>query len=63
MKLCERIYLVGSGQLGLSDTGDSHVYLIDGEQELALDDLRVLRHIDRVMRDGKVVASDGVVLQ
>ncbi len=27
-----------------------------------LDDLRALRHIDRVMRDGKLVASDGVVL-
>jgi glyoxylase-like metal-dependent hydrolase (beta-lactamase superfamily II) len=54
MKLCERIYLVGSGSVGLSDPGDCHVYLIDGGQELALVDAgcgagaqRILENIRR----------------
>lgn len=40
MKLTDRIYLVGSGQLGFNLTSDldCHVYLVDGGSELALID-------------------------
>ena len=40
MKLCDQIYLVGSGNqgIGISDDYDCHVYLIDGGDELALVD-------------------------
>ena len=38
MKLMERVFLVGSGQLGLSAPGDCHTYLVDGGSELALVD-------------------------
>ncbi len=43
MKLTDRVYLVGSGQYGFSMTCDydSHVYLIDGDGELALIDAGV----------------------
>jgi glyoxylase-like metal-dependent hydrolase (beta-lactamase superfamily II) len=38
MRLHPRIYLVGSGELGLSDSWDCHVYLVDGGSEMALVD-------------------------
>lgn len=38
MRLHPRIYLVGSGELGLSDSWDCHVYVVDGGNELALID-------------------------
>lgn len=38
MRLHPRIYLVGSGELGLSDAWDCHVYVVDGGSELALID-------------------------
>jgi glyoxylase-like metal-dependent hydrolase (beta-lactamase superfamily II) len=38
MRLHPRIYLVGSGELGLSDSWDCHVYVVDGGGELALID-------------------------
>lgn len=38
MRLHKRIYLVGSGELGLSDSWDCHIYLVDGGSELALID-------------------------
>ncbi|MEM7343924.1 MAG: MBL fold metallo-hydrolase [Chloroflexota bacterium] len=38
MRLHDRIYLVGSGEMGLSDAWDCHVYLIDGGDSLALID-------------------------
>ena len=38
MRLHPRIYLVGSGELGLSDSWDCHVYVVDGGSELALID-------------------------
>jgi len=38
MALHEGIYLVGSGEIGLSDAWDCHVYLLDGGTELALID-------------------------
>ena len=38
MRLTPRLYLVGSGEVGLSDLGDCHVYLLDGGDEYALID-------------------------
>lgn len=38
MRLTERIYLVGSGEVGLSGPDDCHVYLVDGGDEYALID-------------------------
>ena len=38
MRLSPRLYLVGSGEIGLSDPDDCHVYLLDGGGEYALID-------------------------
>lgn len=38
MKIADRIYWVGSGCVGLSAPGDCHVYLIEGDDALALVD-------------------------
>ncbi len=38
MRLTPRLYLVGSGEVGLSDPNDCHVYLLDGGGEYALID-------------------------
>ena len=38
MRLTPRLYLVGSGEVGLSDPDDCHVYLLDGGDEYALID-------------------------
>jgi glyoxylase-like metal-dependent hydrolase (beta-lactamase superfamily II) len=38
MRLTPRLYLVGSGEVGISDPGDCHVYLLDGGDEYALID-------------------------
>jgi glyoxylase-like metal-dependent hydrolase (beta-lactamase superfamily II) len=38
MRLHPRVYLVGSGEIGLSDSWDCHVYVVDGGSELALID-------------------------
>ena len=38
MKILDDVYLVGSGQMGVSHPFDCHVYLIDGGDELALVD-------------------------
>jgi glyoxylase-like metal-dependent hydrolase (beta-lactamase superfamily II) len=38
MRLHPRIYLVGSAELGLSDSWDCHIYVVDGGSELALID-------------------------
>lgn len=38
MQLLERIYMVGSGEIGLSDPNDCHIYLVDGGDEYALID-------------------------
>ncbi len=41
MKIIGNVYLVGSGRIGLSHSFDCNVYLIDGENELALIDAGV----------------------
>lgn len=38
MRLTQHIYLVGSGEIGISDPDDCHVYLVDGGDEYALID-------------------------
>jgi len=38
MRLAPQLYLVGSGEVGLSDPDDCHVYLLDGGDEYALID-------------------------
>jgi hydroxyacylglutathione hydrolase len=38
MRLTPQLYLVGSGEVGLSDPDDCHVYLLDGGDEYALID-------------------------
>lgn len=38
MRIHPRIALVGSGEIGLSDSWDCHIYLLDGGSELALID-------------------------
>lgn len=38
MRLTPQLYLVGSGEMGLSDPDDCHVYLLDGGGEYALID-------------------------
>lgn len=56
MRLTRQIYLVGSGEIGLSDPDDCHVYLLDGGDEYALIDAgcgteRSLAGILATMRD------------
>lgn len=69
MRLTERIYLVGSGEVGLSDPDDCHVYLVDGGDEYALIDAgcgseaSVAAILDVIARDGLDPARlRGVVL-
>lgn len=38
MRLAPQLYLVGSGEVGLSDPDDCHVYLLDGGDEYAIID-------------------------
>src|SRR5690349_9576805 len=38
MRLHPRVYLVGSGEMGLSDSWDCHIYVVDGGSELAMID-------------------------
>jgi glyoxylase-like metal-dependent hydrolase (beta-lactamase superfamily II) len=58
MKLSDRIYLVGSGNMGFSmtDAYDCHVYLIDGQDELAIIDagagMGVPEIVDNIRADG-----------
>ena len=61
MKIADRIYLVGSGDLGLSmtDAFDCHVYLVDGGSEAALIDAGGGRDIAAIL---KIVEDDGIPL-
>jgi len=53
MKIMDNIYLVGSGQVGLSHPFDCHIYLIDGENELALIDAGAGEDVDKVLSNIK----------
>lgn len=56
MKIAKDIYIVGSGQIRLSNPMDCHVYLVDGGDELALIDAGVGYEtdliIDNIRQDG-----------
>lgn len=58
MRLHPRIALVGSGEMGLSDSWDCHVYLLDGGSELALIDAgggreaSYPRMLENIVQDG-----------
>lgn len=56
MKITDRVYLVGSGKFGLSHSFDCNIYLIDGEDELALIDTGAGENVDRVLAN---VRKDG----
>lgn len=50
MQILDNVYLVGSGNIGLSNTYDCHVYLIDGgNHELALVDAGVGLESNRII--------------
>jgi len=52
----DNVYLVGSGQIGLSHAFDCHVYLIDGEGELALIDSGAGVDVDLILSN---IEKDG----
>jgi len=56
MKIIDNVYLVGSGQIGLSHPSDCHVYLIDGENELALIDAGVGIEVEKIFAN---IENDG----
>lgn len=62
MKLTEEVYLVGSGSagIGLTDDYDSHVYLINGREELALVDAGAGMGVPQIL---DVVRADGFRLE
>src|SRR5690554_5399011 len=53
MKLTKDVYLVGSGQMGIhmTDAYDCHVYLIDGQEELALIDAGAGMGVDDILKN------------
>jgi len=59
MKLTDGIYLVGSGDLGLTDDYDCNVYLLDGGTEAALIDAGGGRDVDAILNN---IERDGVPL-
>jgi hydroxyacylglutathione hydrolase len=59
MKLTNGLYLVGSGDFGLTDEHDCHVYLLDGGTEAALIDAGGGRDVTAILDN---IKSDGVPL-
>jgi len=59
MKILDNVYLVGSGQIGLSHPFDCNIYLIDGEDELALIDSGAGADVNPVLSN---IAQDGFQL-
>jgi len=57
MRIAERVYLVGSGAIGLSHSLDCHVYLVDGGRELALIDAGAGLGVNDVLAN---IAADGL---
>lgn len=60
MKLAKDIYLVGSGEIGLSEAFDCHVYLVDGGDEMALIDAGAGRDVDQILER---IRQDGLSLE
>ena len=59
MKLVDKIYLVGSGDLGasLTDASDCNIYLVDGGSEAALIDAGGGQDPDAILR---IIQSHGI---
>jgi len=59
MRLSERVYLVGGGDLGFGISGDldCHVYLVDGGEELALIDAGAGRSLEPILNN---ICRDGL---
>ena len=59
MKIIDRIYLVGSGKHGfaISNTCDSHVYLIENDREHVMIDAGVGMEVDRIVEN---IINDGI---
>ena len=66
MKILTDIYLVGSGQMGVSHRFDCNVYLIDGGDELALIDsgagVGVRRLVSNIRKEGFAPEKIGKIL-
>lgn len=60
MKITDNIFLVGSGQIGLSHSSDCSVYLIDGGNELALIDAGVGIEIEKIFANIKEDGFDPI---
>ena len=58
MKILEDLYLVGSGQIGLSHVFDCHVYLIDGGDEIALVDSGAGLGVREILSNVKSIGLD-----
>ncbi len=58
MKILDDVYLVGSGQIGLSHPFDCHVYLIDGVDEIALVDSGAGLGIKQILANVKSLGID-----
>ena len=56
MRITQDVYMVGSGEIRLSNAGDCHVYLIDGGDELALVDAGVGIEPERIVEN---IRADG----
>lgn len=61
MQLTENVYLIGSGEIGLSNTYDCHVYLIDGGDDAVIIDAgvgiepeRLKENVEKIMDWNKV---------
>lgn len=57
MKLCDSVYLVGSGQYGLSHEFDSSVYVVDCGSELVLIDTGAGCEVERIVSN---IEKDGL---
>ena len=57
MRIAPGLYMVGSGQFGLSDALDCHVYLLDAGDELALIDAGAGRDPERILAN---IRGDGL---
>jgi hydroxyacylglutathione hydrolase len=60
MNLAEGLYLVGSGDFGLTDDYDCHVYLLDGGTDAALIDAGGGRDVDAIIG---IIEKDGIPLK
>lgn len=53
MRLLSDVYLIGSGEIGLSNTYDSHIYLIDGGDDAVIIDTGVGLSTEIILKNAK----------